>query len=476
MGQRLTVLLAVTLLSCATPGGHGSNGAPDGPPLTQDVFEGQVKAAKTLYEAGMADNARLLEDGSLDDFVEALVDLVPSSRQSAGSAWVLGEALYRLDPAASRDAHGRAATLAPHLSEVAFAWALQELRSGNHREACDTFRALASPAAENDKTGLYLEGRSLLYQSICLMGQGHRQMAAEAYAGARERLGQAALNFALAGVQTVDNPHERRQELRAALEQRTLAHPGELLLLDLMWPSNPWNPVVNAPALERDLAAIEEALHPDDPRLVEYGALVTTRTGSPSNEEVADVLQQAGLLVKGGTLPRDVFVTSALLLDALQRGLLSPASASERFADDLKRRALKKDGHVEDIRSATLCVGQTDPTQLAELDALGWERFKDLRSVLNALAARSPLKVDDPLLKRARRDFPDEPLLDYLSLDATLGAASGSGGIDLSMVANLILAELSTRTISRHLEEHPHRILDGLFKLLETAEASGAQP
>ena len=72
----------------------------------------------------MTEHTSTLEEGGLDNFVQAIVGEVPPGSLDAGQAWVLGEALFNLDPRASRTATERAFLLAPNMREVSFSWAI----------------------------------------------------------------------------------------------------------------------------------------------------------------------------------------------------------------------------------------------------------------------------------------------------------------------------------------------------------------
>src|SRR5262245_49824874 len=98
-------------------------------------FTARVREVGKAYDLQEEKSGSLLLEGECGKANQALLDVVPEERRTPAHDFVLGNLLFRLDPAASYRLHERAHRGEPRHPFVVLEWALEQHRARRFAEA-----------------------------------------------------------------------------------------------------------------------------------------------------------------------------------------------------------------------------------------------------------------------------------------------------------------------------------------------------
>ena len=284
------------------------------------------------------------------------------------AAFVVGNALYGSEPAASYRLHLRAQQALPDEPAVALGAALEQHRRGEYAAAIANYRRVLD-------TGTLVHFSALL--ADCLVRTGQLKAAVAAWNRADPVKHHPEIEYAICAIYGPLLPTQRRGELIAQIEKGDLTKLTNLILLDLNFDPDWWNAKLYAEGLDADLKRAAELLGRKDAR---YQALsVYAKLARAAEKKASDIqkaLKDANLVVgPGAELPADSQVARALCELAVNAHLTTPAELWAAYETPLRTRVENQDRDALHLL-CWLAAANRNPV-LTDLDRQGWEDWND---------------------------------------------------------------------------------------------------
>jgi tetratricopeptide (TPR) repeat protein len=426
-------------------------------------FMGRVKEVGAALEEQKDRSAALLAEGRCEEANRALVEFVSEPERTAVHHFLLGNLLWSQDPNASFQFHELAYRAEAENPFVALEWALQLHRAGRIEEAERLYVKLSEWFGGGDP-------RIFAWRADCLLRLGRLEEAVEAWKAADVPEHHTSIEEGFFTVYGGPSPERRRCDLLSGISRGDARRIEELIELDLHGDTDWWNTKTRDDLLEEDLRLAAEHLGRESPRYREL-ALAAKHCRVDSLEDdlldpqrvleksrpFAQALSDLNLLGEAPVLPSSSRVAS-LLFDRIVEAQLADAPTLLRWhGDELHRRADTPAGDLEAARILAFLYARAGDARLADLDLLGWNRYRDPRFAGSHLSSRGDaLKLDDPLLKKALEDFPREPSIVSIALER-----AQRGGKPLrDLLAKYILGSLP-RLDTWHDVKEAFELLDG---------------
>jgi tetratricopeptide (TPR) repeat protein len=419
-------------------------------------FDTQVKQAMAKYKDFFEEeNKKVLNDQLLD----ANADLMRRADQERSPIFdfVAANMMYSMDPDRSFVLHQRTHQAYPDEPSVNLEWAMECHRRGDIAGAIPAYELFLKSKASSERYW------SLL--ADCYVRTGKLDEAIDAWQKARHGSNHTEIDFAIYEIYGGVPPLRKRAELLKAFENGDQTVAEALVLQDLSMEDDWWNTHVYKDGLRRDLDRVSRALGQDSQRYRELAALAEMiQNEKLEAKDVSDQLTKMHLLVEGGNLPMNSLVASHYIALALKNKVVRSAELLARFAKELEQRAITGTGDVEALN--VLCTLYSDTenwTRVQEFDALGWEKFHEVRfvtSFLLGLARDEKLKIDTPEFVKALKEYPENNLIQSIRLHLV-----GSEHLTADDIAGAIKAEY--RLLSVRIAIRDSYTLKGYFAVLK---------
>ena len=353
----------------------------------------------------------LVIEGNLEEANQRLLGCIPATGRSAAENFVIGNLLYKADSAHSFALHRAVAQQAPAVADALLEWAMEQHRRKEYTGALRTYREY-SRMQPNFAPALGLAAE-------CAIRMGDIAEAILLYQKS-EKASQGTLEQFESLVCEVNGgiyPDGERAKLIKKIQSGEESAAKTLLLLDSAWRTDWWNASAEPKRLKRDLAMIERTfMRPGvNLRAARCVAQCSLLSEDSPGIEARALMANAGFLFDSkATLPEEGAALSALLQFAT--GFTERAVLREKFGVRVHALAKETKG-VETYNAAAYLFLGTE--QLAEIDQEGWDVTHDARfaaSRLVGLHAAKKLTIEDPLLKEAQKDFPDNSEIAHLAV------------------------------------------------------------
>lgn len=396
-------------------------------------FNQDLAAARAACEKVGEENRARLAEGELAEATKAWLDALPEEKRSAAQCLALGDVLFPIDAAQSSKLHEKALALAGDEPLVMSAWARELHRARKYAEAEKLY---ATMVTKGHPDVLVLHG----LHADCLMHLGRIEEAIAAWDAARATQSHVDIEKSARAIYGGPGLDVQRCGMLQAIQGGDLSKLEPLLLLDLSWERFGEAMISNRKYVTHDRALGASLLGKDTRRYRELDYLVAARLANeprapaspestPGPAEDPSGLgpspierggRQLGLVGYGEKhLPYDSRVTAGAFELLFMDGAVIASEFIEWFGKELTERAKSKDGDVEACE--LLCRLYADAKlkeKAAELDALGWERYKDARFAVRLLAARGDkLESSDPVLKTALETPPGDGRILSFAID-----------------------------------------------------------
>ncbi len=284
------------------------------------------------------------------------------------AAYLIGNALYSSDPAASYRLHLRAFQAWPQEPAVTLEFAREQHRRGEYAAAVFNYRHVIA-------TGKAPQYSALL--ADCLVRTDQLKAAVEAWNQADVAKNHATIDAAICSIYGPLSPFKRRGDLIAKIEAGDLAKLSDLILLDLAFDTDWWNAKVYDDGLGQDLKRAGQLLPRRDERyqaLMIYAKLA--RLAQKKASDIQKALTDARLVIgPGATLPADSQIARALCELAVAANLVTPAELWTAYEAPLRTRLESQDRDALHL----LCwlAAANHNSVLTQLNQLGWEEWND---------------------------------------------------------------------------------------------------
>ncbi len=418
-----------------------------------------IKEVQAISERESGFLSGLKEKVVNDLLLEANAELIKRADQLKVPAFdfVAANMLYEFDPEASFRLQQRVIKALPQEPAVNLEWAMVSHRRGDIK--------IAITAYEKYFSGIPDAGAQWALIADCYVRDRRFPEAVAAWEKAKHGRNHTGIDFVIHSIYGDKPPLLKRAELQAKLNANDPSQWEALILQDLTMQDDWWNSHVFIKGLDRDLAKAQVALGKDSQRYQELAvAAALSREDDVTEAVVRDQLQHAHLIIEDGTFPVSSLVASRVVLQILNKKLVSAAELHKRFAVLLEKRAFEGVGDSEALNILCFLLLQIeDQPGLRRLDRLGRDRFKDQRytvSYIAGLEGDGALTLDHPDFVKALAAFPEDAILQQYRLQLI-----GEARLTPDDLAAAIKAEY--RHLSPGLAMRDSYTLKGYFARLE---------
>lgn len=391
----LVVFTMIPALCC------GKNPSPTDPMAAMQAASEKMGSTMEKAEA-------LAIQGRCEEGNQLILAVFPPDKATPIEQLVLANVLFRQSHADSYALHKRAAAALPDYANAQLEWALEQHRAKEYEGAAKTY------AAYSKLNPNY--GPAFGLAAECALRQGNTVKAVELWSQS-EKASDGTLEDFESLVCEVNGsiPNDQtRARLLAKVKDGDTAAATDLILLDAAFRTDWWNENPNIERLKNDLAVIKhDVLKPD--LNVTAAICIADLTLAAENGESAPIaarLKKDGLFLGDKfALPDNGKAASHLLQLIVSEKFLTTKEARDRYSEPMLKLARQhKDPEMYNA-AAYLNLG-TD--QLPEIDLEAWNNTSDQRFAGSYLAGKiglGKLTLDDPLLVRATKEFPENSLI-----------------------------------------------------------------
>jgi hypothetical protein len=370
--------------------------------LVRADIESQMQQEAAALHPVLQDAGQLLVAGQVDQADQKILDTFPEKSRTAMQALLLGNVLFKQDPVISYALHKRAAKELGDEPLVQLEWGMEQHRAGEYAGAAESYRKfLKAQPTFGPVHGLLAE---------CLIRTGKTREAADEWTRS-EQGGGSLEQFESwdCDVHTHDRPDHDRQGFYQSAKAGDAAAAENLIALDSNSPIDWWNAGPKDSYLASDLAMLKATKLKDESRRaeIECAAKCAQMQASESGDVAATLRRSGFLLDEKVTLPRNGKLLSAMVSAALDRQALTADEARAKWGERILAQAKASRDAATFNAAAHLYLGTE---KLPEIDQLGWDATGDERfaaSLLVGLVGKGNLKLDDPRLVRAAKQFPE---------------------------------------------------------------------
>lgn len=367
-------------------------------------LDADMQAASAKLAPSLKDAETLMSDGEIEQANAKILGAFPEASRTATEALLLGNVLYKQDPKSSYALHKRAANELVGVARPQLEWAMEQHRAGEYEPAAATYEKFIQLGQQNFAPAYGL-------QAECLIRIGKIPEAVKAWQMSEKATGGTLDDFEtfVCEVHTKRQPHRQRAELLTKAKAGDIDAAEKLIGVDIKFERDWWNDGPQYSYLMKDVASLRAAKFTSAARLKEIVCaadckLMARREGA----DVAAFLRQRGYLFDTtNTLPGSGVMLSSMLSDALDSKAITLPAARTRWGPAILAKArASKDAEMYNV-AARLYI-KTE--QLPQIDEQGWDATGDERfaaSWVLGKSAKGALKVDDPRLIRARKEFPE---------------------------------------------------------------------
>lgn len=366
------------------------------------------------------------------------------------AAYLIGNTLFKSDPAASARLHRRALESYPDEPAVILAVAMAQHRAGDYPAAIARYRQYLAGAPGSPYAALLAD---------CLVRTGDFKSAVSAWDAARHDRNQPAIDLAICEIYGPLSPHQRRSDLIAKIEAGDPAKLNDLILLDLHFDSDWWTAKVFDDGLDSDLKRAAQLFGRKDGRYLHlslYAKLARQEQKNP--DEIRRALTSAQLVIgPDATLPANSQLAQALceLVTGQKIAAAADLWATHQYA--LRGRLASQDAAALHL----LCwlAAATRNTELTEFDRLGWEEWNDptfaASYLVDLFREKKLTNPNDSQLLAAMAVSKDDAKLNRLRIELA------GDNVTTDMVAGAIKAEFRKLSVGEAVRDSS--TLDRLF-------------
>jgi tetratricopeptide (TPR) repeat protein len=379
-----------------------------------DLRKEEIQAYEKLKDV-MPQCEEMVVDGRADAAAEKLLAVFPKETRTPAQSLLLGNLLFKQDHRAAYALHKDAAARLPNEADAQLEWAMEQHRAGEYSGASDTYSMVSKADPDNALLyGLWAE---------CLLRTGKVDEAVKTWQKS-EKASKGTLEALETFICDV-NGHLYPDMERATLMSKTRAGDAkaaeQLIQLDCAFPSDWWNQGPRAKYLKRDLEVLKQVKLNDASKLsdMQCAAECGIILASEDDGDPKGVLSKYGFIFDpAGTLPSNGQFLSTMLQAAMQNNAMTKEQVKSRWGATLLERA-KSSRDAEFINTVAHFHVGTD--KLAELDQIGWDNTGDARfaaSLLAGIASNEPLAFDNPILRKALKQFPEDSMVASFNVSA----------------------------------------------------------
>jgi hypothetical protein len=427
------------------------------PAAVQADMSKDINLLREKYAATFDRANRLTYQGYVDSANRELRAIADKERSPAARLMV-GNLLYALDPEASYALHRDAYAAVPKDPSSTLEWAMERHRRGEIQEALPLYRYYLKRKPKDESVNALV--------AECFLRMGDLRGAVEAWRKARHSHNHTGIDLAIFAIHGDPPFWRQRSDLLKRVNAGDLSVAESLIATDIEGRLDWWNAEDDPYLVNADLQTLRDALG-DTPRYRQMQCWVRIQKPRHRSEGVLEQeLREAKVLLDQTVLPESSKVASDLIRKAVPAGLLNKESLRRQFGKELRRRAHSE---LRDVDALDLLWYLSDDgksgAELDTLDRWGWDQYADARfaaSYLSGLREKKALRGNNPDLRRAVEQFPDDSRILAFAIDTALQEKK----LDQPLLVQTIKAEF--RRLSNGTGGKPDSYtLARLFNLLE---------
>ena len=390
--------------------------------------KGEIEAAGAAIGKAEKSSGEMLLAGRLDDLVAAMTAVFPMATRTPVQAFMLGNALYDLEPAISYALHKEAFEKLVDYPNAALEWAMQQHRKGEHAGALAAYDLYSKSNPD------FAPAHGLAADCLIQLGKVPE-------ACARWKKSENASSGTIATFESLvcaiykdTSFHRKRSDLRKKAEQGDAQAAADLIQLDGSYEHDWWNTVPHGPYLQKDIPLLKKT--PESPlrKSAECAGELLLESSRESADEPPDevaafkesakkteaILKKYGFILDPSqTLPTDGDTMSVMLGAVTKKKLLKIETARKQFGPALLKQAeTSHDAELHNVL-ATLYAGTPE---MEGIEKRGWELAGEARfaaGYLVELLSKEKLTASTPELLAAMKQFPESSVIFRIAMEVT---------------------------------------------------------
>lgn len=385
-----------------------------------------------------------------------LLATYPKTSRTVAQSFLLGNMLFRQDPATSYELHKAVVEQRPNEANAHLEWAMQQHRAGEFAGAAASYAAFGRLQPD------FAPAWAL--QAECLIRLNKPNEAVAAWTKSEKAKSGSVLQFEsmLCHIK-LPHPNLKREQLLEKASKGDIVAARKLIALDCAFEIDWWNSPTERNLLKNDLirlGKVEWKSKTDSDEVLTAAEAMLAEDA----KNVAAILKKHGyLLDESNTLPHAGSMLSCMVSAVEDNGVLTTAQARKRWGEAILRQARDtKDVETFNV-AAHLAVGTPE---LASIQREAWEVTNDRRfaaGLVIGLATANELSLEHPDLVAALKQFPEESMI--ARLEIIYAVREKKPLIDPTIRA--IKAEYSRFSMQRLNLRRSARFLRSLFALLK---------
>ncbi len=392
-------------------------------------FKSDAEAWYKEHTEAFEQAAKLSAEGYATDGNQVLTMLADGDGGPL-AAYLVGNALFRSDPAASYRLHLRALQGYPDEPAVILEAAMEQHRAGEYPAAIAGYRQYLARVPGSPYAALLAD---------CLVRTDDFKSAVSVWNAAKHDRNQPAIDLAIGEIYGPLSPDRRRGDLIAKIEAGDVAKLNDLILLDLHFDTDWWTAKVFDDALDADLKRAAQLFGRKDGRYLHLSLFAKLARQEKKNpDEIRRTLTSAQLVIgPDAALPANSQLAQALCQLVTGLKIAPPADLWNAHQYTLRGRLETQDAAALHL----LCwlAAATRNPELTEFDRLGWEEWNDpsfaASYLIDLFREKKLTNPNDSQLLAAMAVSRDDPKLNRLRIELAGDA------VTTEMIAGAIKSE-----------------------------------
>jgi hypothetical protein len=344
------------------------------------------------------------------DCDECITELV-SKAKNEYQQYLIGGALYNIDPKVSYELHKAAYEKRPAELNFNLEYAIESHRIGAYKTAIKHYEIYKQANAADYRIDVWL--------SECYLNIDNYPKAIEHWKQANHPKNHTGIDKAIYMIHGQSDRIKKRSDLIAKTKSKDSKSAYELVFLDLNWKLDWWNTTIQEYFLEKDLATIKNIFGTDSKEYLQLSAYSEIKhlfKKNSTSDAIKTAYLSAKLIIDNNKMPTNGNVASDLLRIALINKLVDEKEFFEKRGQEIVALADQyKDIELLNIYAYLEAVVTGHVSE--ETDKKGWNEYKSEKFAISyfiGLAAKNT--YDNPDLAKAITNFPNSSKIHWVKL------------------------------------------------------------
>ncbi|WP_299677063.1 M48 family metallopeptidase [uncultured Tenacibaculum sp.] len=349
-----------------------------------------------------------LLNNNCDDCINDLVSKAKNEYQK----YLIGGALYNIDPKTSYELHKSAYQKHPNELNFNLEYAIESHRIGDYKNAIKHYEIYKQNKEKDYRVDVWL--------SECYLNIDNYSKAIQHWKKAKHSKNHTGIDKAIYIIHGKANQIKKRSDLITKIKSKDSKSAYELIFLDMNWELDWWNNNIQKYFLEKDLNTIKNTFGSESQEYLQvlaYSKIKLLSKKHPSKDSIEKKLLDAKLILENNLMPINGKIASDLLRILFINKSLDEKLFFEKRGKEIIELADKyKDVELLNIYAYLEAVSTGRVSE--KTDKKGWNEYLSEKFAISyfiGLADKN--RYDNPDLAKALKDFPNSSKIHWVKLN-----------------------------------------------------------